>query len=149
MSPPSLHGVGGSPEGRSAEELLEAHTAQLATVVDEVGAAAVAGRAGIDPAAIEAIADGDVDAAGRLDLAEAAAVLALAEGAPDAEALVARALEELLFAMTAAVVDVEVVAAELPQDLEPREVQGILEGRHPVSLREYATLQSVIESRVR
>lgn len=147
MSHPSLHGVVESPGELTADELLDAHAAQLAAVIAAVGAEAVTEATGLEQAAVEGLAGGDVAAAGALDLDAAAAVLALADGAPPPEDLVDEALDELLFGMTAGVLNVDVVAAELPDDLEPREVQGMLEGRHPVTLGEYAALQQVIASR--
>lgn len=147
MSSPSLHGVVESPGELTADELLDAHTAQLAAVIAAVGVEAAAEAADLDQATVEALADGDPAVAGDLDLDDAAAVLALADGAPSPDDLVGEALDELLFGMTAGVLNVDVVAAELPDDLEPREVQGILEGRHPVTLGEYAALQQVIASR--
>ncbi len=149
MSPPSLHGVVEDPGEHGPEALLEAHAEQLAAVVGTVGPAAAAEAAELDPETAEALADVDVGAAGELDLEAAAAVLALADGAPEAGTLVAEALDELLFGMTAGVLNVDVVAAELPHDLEAREVQGILEGRHPATLGEYAALQAVIAGRSR
>lgn len=147
MSSPSLHGVVESPGELTADELLDAHTAQLAAVIAAVGVEAAAEAADLDQATVEALADSDPAVAGDLDLDDAAAVLALADGAPSPDDLVGEALDELLFGMTAGVLNVDVVAAELPDDLEPREVQGILEGRHPVTLGEYAALQQVIASR--
>lgn len=147
MSPPTLHGVVDDPVGLTAEELLAAHVAQLGDVIDAVGVEAAAETAGIGRKAAAAVARGDVDVAGDLDLEDAAAVLALADGAPPGDEIIAEALEELLFGMTVGVVDVDVVAAELDLDLEPREVQGMLEGRHPLTLREYAALQRVITGR--
>ncbi|MDZ7701918.1 MAG: DUF5791 family protein [Halobacteriales archaeon] len=143
MSPPSLHAVVEAPGEHGAAELLAAHAEQLAAVVDAAGEE----TASIDPDVLDAITGGDPAAVGELALGDVAAVLALADGTPAADALVDEALEELLFGMTTAVLDVEVLAAELPQDLEPREVQGILEGRHPTSLHVYATLQAVIAGR--
>lgn len=147
MSPPTLHGVVDDPAGLTAEELLAAHVDQLGDVIDAVGVEAAAETAGIGREAATAVAEGDVDTGGDLDLDDAAAVLALADGTPPGDEIVAEALQELLFGMTAGVIDVDVVAGELALDLEAREVQGMLEGRHPLTLREYAALQHVITGR--
>lgn len=128
----------------TAEGVLEAHAERLAGVVEAVGVDAVAGSTGLSRDVVEGVAAGDVDAVGGLDLHDAAAVLALDEGAPSADAIVDRALEDLLFGMTAGVLDVDRVAGEVAADLDPREVQGMLERRHPVTLREFASLQAVI-----
>jgi hypothetical protein len=147
VTPPSLHEVVESPGELSVDELTEAHAAQLASVITAVGIEASAMATDLDQATVEGVADGDVAAAGALDLEDAAAVLALVDGAPSPDELVGQALDELLLGMTAGVLNVDVVAAELPDDLEPREVQGMLEGRHPLTLGEYAALQQVIASR--
>ena len=147
MSSPSLHAVVDDPGERTAPELLEAHRAQLAAVLEAVGIADAVEATDAGRDRLAAIAAGDADAAGELDLGAAAAVLALADGAPAPSALVDEALESLLFGMTAGVLDVDVVAGEVEADLEPREVQGMLEGRHPVSLREFVALQRVIAGR--
>lgn len=147
MTPPSLHGVVDSPGELTADELLGAHADQLAAVIAAVGIEASAAAADLDQATIEGLADRDLATASALDLDDAAAVLALADGAPPADDLVGEALDELLLGMTAGVLNVDVVAAEHPDDLEAREVQGMLEGRHPVTLGEYAALQQVIASR--
>jgi hypothetical protein len=147
VTAPSLHAVVDDPGERTVEGLLEAHAAQLAGVTDAVGIEAAAEAAGLQPDTVAAVAGGDIDAAGDLDLGAVASILALGDGAPPAGDLVNAALDELLFGMTAGVLDVDVVAGELTNDLEPREVQGMLEGRHPLTLREYAALQQVIEGR--
>lgn len=149
MSPPNLHGIVDDPAGLTAEEVLAAHVVQLGDVIEAVGVEATAETAGIGRDAVGAVADGDVDVAGDLDLDDAAAILALADDAPPGDEIVSEALEELLFGMTAGVLDVDVVAGELALDLEPREVQGMLEGRHPLTLREFAALQHVITGRLR
>jgi hypothetical protein len=47
--------------------------------------------------------------------------------------------------MSAAVLDVEAVAAGVGRELEPKEIQQKVEGRHPMTLDEYALLHSYIE----
>lgn len=147
MNPPSLHAVVDDPGERSETALLEAHRAQLAAAVATVGVEAAAEAADADRERLDAIADGDADAAGELDLEAVAAVLALVDGAPSASALVDEALDELLFGMTTGVLDVDVVAGALDADLEPREVHGMLEGRHPLTLSEFVSLHRTIASR--
>lgn len=147
MSRPSLHAVVDDPGERTVEGLLEAHVGQLAAVIDAVGVGPAAEAAEIDRDTVAAIADGDVDVAGALALEDAAAILALADGSPAGDDLVDEALDRLLFGMTVGVLDVDVLAGELALDVEPREVQGMLEGRHPLTLAEYVAIQQVIEER--
>ncbi|MFB6352926.1 MAG: DUF5791 family protein [Halobacteriales archaeon] len=140
-----LHDAVEDPAGRTVADVLAAHAQQLAAAIASVGVAEAAEAAGCPVERIDAIADGDVDAVGDLDLEAAARLLALPADASAAEAIAAEAREALLFGMTAGVLSVDVVAVEAPIDVEPREVQAMLEGRRPMSLREYVALQRVIE----
>lgn len=142
-----LHDVVDDPGERTVDELLAAHAEQLAAVVRAIGVETAANLAGQPVATVAAVADGDHDAAGGLDLETAATLLARADGAPPADTILAEARDALLFGMTAGVLNVDAVAGEVTADLEPREVQGMVEGRHPMKLREYAALQQVIEGR--
>lgn len=149
MTRPTLTDVVDEPGRLSAAELLDAHAEQLAAVIDAVGVGPAAEVTELAEETVAAVATGDRNAAGDLDLAAAAAILSLADGAPTAEDIVTQALDDLLFGMTAGVLNVDVVAGELAVDLEPREVQGVLEGRHPATLREFVALQQVIAGRSR
>lgn len=139
-----LHDVVDEPGEHTMDELLAAHAEQLAAVVRAIG---VETAAEIARKPVAALADGNSVAAGDLDLETAAALLARADGAPPADTILAEARDALLFGMTAGVLNVDVVAGEVAADLEPREVQGMVEGRHPMTLRQYAALQRVIEGR--
>ena len=57
--------------------------------------------------------------------------------------------DAIMMGMSQAVLDVEVLAAEAGGDLEPREVQSKIEGRFPMTLREFALLYATIQARVR
>ena len=142
-----LHDVVDDPGDRSPGALLAALADRLAAAVDDAGAGPAAEATGLPVPTVEAVADGDVEAAGALDLRAAAALLALDGGTPDADAIAAAARDEVLFGMTAGVLNVDVVAGEVDLDLDPKEVQGMLEGRHPMTLREYATLRAFVASR--
>ena len=142
-----LHDVVEDPGALAPDELLAALADRLAAVVEAVGEGAVAEATGLPPPTVGDLKAGDCEAAGSLDVAEAAAVLALAEGAPDAEAIAAAARDDLLFGMTTGVLNVDVVAGEVALDVDPKEVQGMLEGRHPMTLREFAALQAFVASR--
>jgi hypothetical protein len=49
--------------------------------------------------------------------------------------------------MTNAVLDVEALAAEADGALEAREIQSKVEGRFPMTLREFALLHATIQAR--
>jgi len=49
--------------------------------------------------------------------------------------------DALLLGMSAAMLDVDRVAAEVDGDVDPKEIQGMIEGRHPMTLVEYARLR--------
>lgn len=142
-----LHDLVSNPGALSIEALLEAHAGRLAEAVEAAGVEAVLEATGLTDETIAAVADGDIEAVGALDLEDVAALHALADGAPHAGTIAAEARDELLFGMTTAVLNVDVVAGEVELDLDPKEVQGMLEGRHPMTLREYAALQRFVGSR--
>jgi hypothetical protein len=123
------------------EDAIELYTAELGTVVSEVGLAETADATDLDDAVIEAITAGDVAMVGRMHLTEIAPILALTDDRT-ADAIAADARDELLFAMSTAVIDVERLAASLDTDLDPKEIQAKMEGRYPMRLREYAALRT-------
>jgi hypothetical protein len=145
----SLQGDLENPGDRTVDELLEIQTTRLRKIINDLGVEAAARLTGLDPDMIAAIGDGDASTAGPLDLEAVATLLASSEGTPSATALLDEALDELLFGMTTGVLNVDVVAGELDADLGPREVQQVLEGRHPVTLRDFLELQRLIASRSR
>ena len=123
------------------EDAIELYTAELGTVVSEVGLAETADATDLDDAVIEAITASDVAMVGRMHLTEIAPILALTDDRT-ADAIAADARDELLFAMSTAVIDVERLAASLDTDLDPKEIQAKMEGRYPMRLREYAALRT-------
>jgi hypothetical protein len=126
------------------EQLLEDYQDVLHTVLDEHGIETVAAESGLDESVLDGLADGD---ASELTLEDAAAVLAVAEAYPDADTVVTEARDILLLGMTTAVMDVDSVAAELGGDLDPKEIQQKVEGRHPITLGEYARIHHLLESK--
>jgi hypothetical protein len=118
-------------------DLLEAYRTVLRETVDRLGVDAVADETGLDPGTVESLRSGDV---GSVTLADAAAVLGADSDRPDAETLAAEARDVLLLGMTTAVVDVDTLSSALDGTLEPKEIQQKLEGRHPMTLREYAAI---------
>lgn len=117
--------------------LLDAYAEQLGEAVAAVGVDAVVAGTDLDRSTVERAADGDV---GDLTLAEAASILSAAPDRPDADAVAAEARDILLLGMTTAVLDVESLASELDGAMEPKELQQKVEGRHPMTLAEYAAV---------
>ena len=46
--------------------------------------------------------------------------------------------------MSSAMLNVDQIAADVEGDLDPKEVQGKVEGRHPMTLAEYARLHHYV-----
>ena len=131
---------------QSPDALLSAYGSVLAETLAAVGADSLAESTGLDRETVDAMADGDV---GALSLEDATALLATDPDRPDADALRAEAQDILLMGMTTAVMDVESLASGIDAQLEPKEIQQKIEGRYPMTLREYALLHSYIESQQR
>jgi len=130
-----------APAETSPAELLERYEAALAAVVESVGADAVVEGTGLDESTVESVAAGD---AADLDLRDAAAIFALREGSADADTILFEVRDNLLLSMSSAVITVDHVAADVEGDLDPKEVQGMVEGRHPMSLAEYARIHHYV-----
>ncbi len=129
--------------GTATGEALRAdYDEVLAATVEQVGAGTVASETGIEETTLQRLLDG---ASPDLSLEEAAAILATHPDRPDAETLLAEARDLLLVGMSTAVLDVERVAAGIDSGMEPKEIQQKVEGRHPISLDEYARLHAHIE----
>jgi hypothetical protein len=128
---------------QSPTDLLAAYESLLTATIDAAGVDAVAEQTGLDRDVIEAMIGGDV---ADVTLTDAAAVLATDSDRPDAGAIEAEARDILLMGMTTAVMDVESLASGIDSELDPKEIQQKIEGRHPVTLAEYARLHQYIES---
>lgn len=131
------------PEATTPTELLERYESALADVVDSRGTDAVAEATDLDAETVDAVAAGD---AGDLDLRDAATILALRDGSPDADALLTEVRDHLLLSMSSAVLTVDHVAADVEGDMDPKEIQGKVEGRHPMTLAEYARIHHYVAS---
>jgi hypothetical protein len=129
-------------DGRGPEELHDRYLRLLGDVLRAVDLDRAASETGIDPQTLREIVDGG---APEMTLEEAAAVLALDEDRPDAETIAAIARDELLMGMSAAVLDVEAIESGIGGELEAREIQSKVEGRFPMTLREFALLYEYIE----
>ncbi|WP_226005384.1 DUF5791 family protein [Natrinema salinisoli] len=128
--------VPGSPADLRAE-----YEDDLAAIVDDRGAAAVAAETDVDRETLESLTAGDSP---DLALEDAARIQSLAEGEPDPETMVTMALEHLLLGMSTAVLDVDAVETELEIDLDAKEVHQKIEGRAPMSFDEFVHIQYVI-----
>lgn len=130
----------------SPAECRSIYDERLAETIEAVGIDTVVEKADIGRPTIESILDGESP---ELTLDEAARILATDPTLPDAEAIAAESRDILLLGMSIAVLDVEAVASGINDELEPKEIQAKAEGRHPMSLDEYALLHSFIERRKR
>lgn len=134
------------PADRDPESLLGAYRQAIAESVESVGVETVAAETDVDEATLEALVAGEGP---ELTLEEAAAILATDPDRPDAEFIVADARDILLMGMSTAVLDVEALASGIDGRMEAKEIQQKVEGRHPMTLAEYALLHQYIESKKR
>jgi hypothetical protein len=139
-----FHEVADDPGEQTPEELYGRYEAELREAVDGRGVDEVASESEVDAATLRALLAGE---APELTLEEAASVLAVLEERPDAETIATLSRDALLMGMTTAVLDVEAVESGIAGELEAREIQSKVEGRFPMTLREYALLHRFIESR--
>jgi len=129
---------------RSPSSLRSAYAAVLAETVERFGVGTTAEETGLNREALASLVDGDPP---ELTLEEAAAILALDDERPPADAVEAEARDILLMGMSTAVLDVEALAAGIDGAMDPKEIQQKIEGRHPLTLGEYALLHAFVESR--
>ena len=125
-----FHDAVDDPGDHSTDELYERYEALVVAAAERVGAAEASERSGVDRGTVEALLAGESP---ELTLEEAAALLALDRDA-------------LLMGMTTAVVDVEALARGVDGDLEARELQAKVEGRFPMTLREFADVHRDLQS---
>jgi len=126
--------------------LRDAYDDLLITAVDATGVEAAAEETGVDAETLTALVDGQSP---ELTLEEAAAILALDGDFPPADAIVAEARDIVLMGMSEAVLDVEALASGIDDAMDPKEIQQKIEGRHPMTLDEYALVHAYIENRKR
>lgn len=138
-----IHELVDSPGERDPEDLHDEYRRELAAIVEETGVARAAKETGIEEARVSNLAEAE------LELSEAAAVLSLKEDRPDAEAIEQETLDHLLLGMTTAVLDVDALAANVSLDRSATAIQQRIEGRTPMTLREFAHVHAFIESRKR
>jgi hypothetical protein len=128
------------PAEHTAGSLRDSYVRHLQEAIETGGPAEIATTTGLDSETVEAIAGGETD---DISLDEATAILATVEKR-DADAIAAEARDRLLLSMSSAVLDVDALASRLAGDLSAKELQQKIEGRHPMTLREYAQMQATI-----
>ena len=139
-----FHELVADPGTHTGAELYDALESELVAAVEQADVESVAAETDVDPATLETLVAGDTP---ELTLEEAASVLATTK--PDTAAdIVALSRDALMIGMSRAVLDVDALAAAADGDLEPREIQSKLEGRFPMTLREFAVLHATIQSRL-
>ena len=99
--------------------------------------------AGLDDEAIRAIREGD---GADVPVQDAVVAIAAADGR-DPDALLGEVRDTLLLTMSTAMLDVDRIAADVDADMDPKEVQGKVEGRHPMTLAEYARINHYVASK--
>jgi hypothetical protein len=140
-----FHEVADEPGELTGDELYERLAAEVEAAVEDRGVDAVAAETDVDRATLEPLAGGERP---ELTLAEAAAIVATREDVPPADVVAAESRDALLMGMTNAVMDVEALASSLDGELEPREIQSKVEGRFPMTLREFATLHQHLQDEI-
>jgi len=130
-----------APSKTSPAELLGAYESDLADVVETVGVERAHEATGLDRSVLESVEGGD---AADLEVDDAAAILALQDGAPATDAILAEVRDHLLLGMSSAMLTVEHIAADVDGNLDPKEIQGMVEGRHPMSLAQFARINHYI-----
>jgi hypothetical protein len=123
--------------------LLASFERLVSEAMAEAGHDQIVEEAGVESAAVEAAASGDVAA---LRLEDAAAIATVSTDR-DADAVVAELRDHLLMGMATAVLDVDTIAAAIDTDLTGQEVQQTLEGRAAMTLDQLAEIAAVIEQR--
>ncbi|MDZ7747412.1 MAG: DUF5791 family protein [Halobacteriales archaeon] len=137
-----LHDLVANPGDHSGTELYEDMVAELAAGVESVGVDAVVAKTDVPESTVRELVAGDRP---ELTVEEAAAILAVVED-DHAGDIVALSRDALMMGMSQAVLDVEALAADAGGELEPREVQSKIEGRFPMTLREFALLHATIQA---
>ncbi|MFB6153917.1 MAG: DUF5791 family protein [Halodesulfurarchaeum sp.] len=131
------------PDTLSASELHRRMVNTLSRTVRDVGVAEAARETDIAEARLEDLSGADPP----LSLSEAGAILALSSDLPDGDIAARDLRDRLLLAMSAAIVDVDTLAAGLDGELSARDIQQKIEGRRPMTLKEFAEIYQFVEAR--
>lgn len=129
------------PEGTSAEELRVEYERHLASIVTERGVSSVAQSTAIDEGTLNDLLDGRSP---HLSVEEAASIMACTGRWPDAETVMLELRDTLMLRMSSAVMDVDTLSIAIDEDLDPTAIQQRIEGRHRMTLDEYAQVVHAI-----
>ena len=133
------------PGARTPAALYEAYEAMLVDAVESVGVERAVAESSVDEATVEALLAGESP---ELTLEEGAELLAL-DGEMSADDVVYVSRDALLMGMTTAVVDVDSLSAGIDGEMSGREIQAKVEGRFPMTLREFARIHQFLDERSR
>jgi hypothetical protein len=133
-----------TPGDYSPEALHEVYEMMMTEAVETVGADTAVAESGVDRSVVEELLAGESP---ELTLEQGAALVAV-DSEESADDVVYLARDALLMGMTTAVLDVESLAAGIDGEMDGREIQAKVEGRFPISLREFARLHQYISTRL-
>lgn len=123
------------PEALSDDDLRAEYERHLASIVSERGVASIAASTDIDEKTLRALVDGESPP---LSIEEAASILACTESWPDQETIMLELRDSLMLRMSSAVMDVDALSMAIDSDLDATAIQQRIEGRHRMTLAEYA-----------
>lgn len=129
------------PAATDPDGLRSRYRDDLASIVTDLGVEATAAQTDLSEDRVSALATGEPI---EITLEEAASILALTEHWPDAESVLLEARDTLMLRMSNAVVDVDTLAVTMEGPLDSTGVQQRIEGRHPMTLTEYARVVHAI-----
>lgn len=129
------------PGDTTPAELRAAFERQLATIISDVGISTAMERTSLDRATLDGLSTGDPPG---LTVREAAEILSLSEEWPDADTVMLELQDTLMLRMSSAVMDVDTLSMAVEADLDATAIQQRIEGRHPMTLEEYAQIVHAI-----
>lgn len=125
----------------SPAQLRREYEQRLLDAIDEIGFDTVAERTEIDENTLSALQE---RASPEITVEQAAAILGQTDAWPDAETLLLELRDSVMLQMSSAVMDVDTLSVALDANLGPTELQQRIEGRHPMTLAEYAEVAYAI-----
>lgn len=129
------------PGATSAAELRAEYERHLASIVSENGITSVAESTGLDESLLKDLVDGSSPP---ISVEEAASILACTDSWPDAETVMLELRDTLMLRMSSAVMDVDALSMAIDADLDATAIQQRIEGRHRMTLGEYAQVVHAI-----
>lgn len=129
------------PDATSATELRAEYERHLASIVRERSVSSVAASTGIDESTLNDLLEGRSPS---LSVEEAASIMACTEPWPETEAVMLELRDTLMLRMSSAVMDVDSLSMAIEDDLDATAIQQRIEGRHRMTLDEYAKVVHAI-----